>query len=164
MSLEIGLPFLQDTATYLKEASVVNVITIVTVIIWTVLWETKANWLLRILFIKSTHRLQYELHSWQILTVIGCWLFLTGSAFLNFLKRHWLIHLFLPQILTKCLLFVKYLLSSTVAGPGSGVVTTLMEELLSWSLCSRGRTDKTCVPKWNSENLLWRKAVGDCAC
>lgn len=33
MSLEIGLPFFQDTATYLKEASVVNVITIVTVII-----------------------------------------------------------------------------------------------------------------------------------
>ena len=33
MSLEIGLPFSQDTATYLKEASVVNVITIVTVII-----------------------------------------------------------------------------------------------------------------------------------
>lgn len=36
MSLEIGLPFFfysQATATYLKEASVVNVITIVTVII-----------------------------------------------------------------------------------------------------------------------------------
>lgn len=33
MSLEIGLPFIQDTATYLKESSVVNVVTIVTVII-----------------------------------------------------------------------------------------------------------------------------------
>lgn len=33
MSLEIGLLFIQDTATYLKKASVVNVITIVTVII-----------------------------------------------------------------------------------------------------------------------------------
>lgn len=33
MSLEIKLPFFQDSATYLKEASVVNVITIVTVMI-----------------------------------------------------------------------------------------------------------------------------------
>lgn len=33
MRLEIGLPFFPDTATYLKEASVVDVITIVTVII-----------------------------------------------------------------------------------------------------------------------------------
>lgn len=43
MSLEIGLPFLQDTATCLKEASVVNVITIVTVLLGTVLRGTEAN-------------------------------------------------------------------------------------------------------------------------
>lgn len=105
MSLEIGLPFLQDTATYLKEASVVNVITIVTVIIWAVLWGTKANWLLHILFIKSTHRLQCELCSWWFLTVIGCWLFV---IVLNFLRKHWFIHLFIQQILIKCLLFAKH--------------------------------------------------------
>lgn len=78
MSLEIGLPLFQDTATYLKEASVVNVITIVTVIIWTVLWRTKANWLLCILFIKSTRGLRRELCCWrvsdcdQLLALLGC--------------------------------------------------------------------------------------------
>ena len=58
MSLAIRLPFIRDATTYLKESSVVNVIPIVTVMIGTVLWGTTANGLVRLLFMKSAHRLQ----------------------------------------------------------------------------------------------------------
>lgn len=84
MNLEIALPLFQDTTTYLKKASVVNIITIVTIIIWSFIGDQRQT---------TSEHLIYKNQQMDLAWVLAgfFWLWLAaGYSYgrsLNFLRK-----------------------------------------------------------------------------